>query len=189
MDYPVNILQLDPDEKIIAKVRRHWFYFLKEIAMLFVVLMVPVIIYMLVVYFDLKQYLHIPGDFFWFSIVLSALWGLAWWLGFYVAWTDFYLDVLIVTDKRIFDIEQKGLFFRDSSSFRLDRVQDITIQVEGVMGTLLGFGHIHIQTAGERREFIATFIPHPHELMTLISQHTDRAIEQTKPPLDHTNSL
>lgn len=187
MASPTSILEFEPDEKIIVKVRRHWFYFLKEVVTLLMVLLLPLILYIIAVMIGVDTYVHIPGDFFWLWITVSALWGLAWWLGFFVAWTDFYLDVLIVTDKRIFDIEQKGLFFRDSSSFRLDRIQDISIEIDGFLATLLGFGHIHIQTAGEKREFVATFIPHPHELMSLISQYTDKAVES--PSAEQKNGL
>lgn len=181
MDSHTNIFEFEPDEKIIVKVRRHWFYFLREIVTLLLVLVLPVLLYFLGVYIGVDEYIHVPGDFFWLWVALSSLWALAWWIGFFVAWTDFYLDVLIVTDKRIFDIEQKGLFFRDSSSFRLDRVQDISIEIDGFLATVLGYGHIHIQTAGEKREFVANFIPHPHELMSLISQYTDKAVEQEGP--------
>lgn len=86
------------------------------------------------------------------------------WLFLFQNFMDYYLDVWIVTTKRILNIEQTGLFARTVSELRLYRVQDVTSTVKGVMETLFDFGHVEIQTAGEKTRFIFEEIPHPNRV-------------------------
>jgi uncharacterized membrane protein YdbT with pleckstrin-like domain len=120
--------------------------------------------------------------------------GLAWEaVGFFVtAWllivwmigwdmfTDYYLDVLIITDKRIFDIEQYGLFRRRSSAFRLDRIQNVSVNVHGIIQTLLDFGTIRLETAGEHEDFVAPFIGQPYDVKKFISSLQDGEMDKTQ---------
>ena len=55
------------------------------------------------------------------------------------------------------------------SEIPLSRVQDITIEVHGIIETLLGFGTIRIQTAGER-DFYIHDVPRLQTLKDLIMQ-------------------
>ncbi len=95
-------------------------------------------------------------------------------------WTDYYLDVLIITDRRIFDIDQQGLFRRESSSFRIDKIQNITVDQKGIIQTLLDFGTIRLETAGEREDFIASYITNPYEIKKFINEMQDKEDERSK---------
>ena len=77
---------------------------------------------------------------------------------------DHYFDVYIITDRRIVDIVQNGFFKREISEVNLRQIQDVKAQVDGVFPTLLHFGDIHIQTAGEMPNFFFASIPHPYEV-------------------------
>ena len=89
-------------------------------------------------------------------------------------WTDYYLDVWMVTDKRVIDIEQKGFFHRQTSVFRIERIQDVTVETHGIVATLLNFGDIHVQTAGEGQEFIMRGIANPKYVRRVILRQQDR---------------
>ena len=78
------------------------------------------------------------------------------------------MDVWILTDRKIIDIEQLSLFSREVSEFRLDRVQDITVEVRGIISTMLKFGTLHVQTAGATREFVIKNIPDPYKVRDII---------------------
>jgi uncharacterized membrane protein YdbT with pleckstrin-like domain len=84
---------------------------------------------------------------------LFILWCLFLWVLFFFYWTDYYLDVWIITNKRIFDIDQQGIFRREVSVTNLERVQDVTVSVNGIFATFLKFGDIHVQTAGSQMDF------------------------------------
>lgn len=81
---------------------------------------------------------------------------------------DFWLDVFIVTDKRILDIEQQGLFSRTVSELRLFRVQDVTAEVKGFWRTMFNYGNVFIQTAAEKERFEFTNIANPNEIAKMI---------------------
>jgi hypothetical protein len=82
---------------------------------------------------------------------------------------DYYLDVWIVTNMRIINIEQKGLFSRETSEKELDKMQDITTDVEGFWATVLNYGDIHIQTAATETRFVFKQIPFADEVARRIS--------------------
>lgn len=90
------------------------------------------------------------------------------WLFLFQNFMDYYLDVWIVTNKRVLNIEQTGLFARTVSELRLYRVQDVTSTVKGVVETIFDFGDVEIQTAGEKTRFIFEQIPHPNRVSKTI---------------------
>ena len=94
---------------------------------------------------------------------------------------DYYLDVYIVTDRRIVDISQNGLFKRNISELNLRQIQDVNATVQGFAATLLHFGDLYIQTASETPNFVFQSIPHPYEISKKIldlheayMQHTEK---------------
>lgn len=97
-------------------------------------------------------------------------------LGFaFLILMDWYLDVWILTDERIIDIEQTGLFGRNVSEFKLDRIQDITVHAKGILETIFNYGDVRIQTAGEKVEFIFAQVPNPYAAKDIIlkTAHAD----------------
>lgn len=83
------------------------------------------------------------------------------WLFLFQHFIDHYLDIWIVTTHRIIDITQHGLFGRTTAELVLDRVQDVTSEVNGFVRTFFDYGTIYIQTAGEQQRFTFENIPHP----------------------------
>lgn len=62
------------------------------------------------------------------------------------SWISWYFSVFIVTDQRLIQITQKGLFNRSVIDMRLNQIQMVNYQVAGIQETLLGFGTIMMQT-------------------------------------------
>ena len=71
---------------------------------------------------------------------------------------------VVITDQHIVDIDQLGLFNRKVSTLRLEEIQDISASVKGPLQTILQYGSIVIQTAGERENFVFNYVPNPYEL-------------------------
>jgi hypothetical protein len=74
---------------------------------------------------------------------LGLLLGL---LLFFPSWIGWYYSVFIVTDQRLIQITQKGLFHRSVVDLGLQQMQTINYEIAGLQQTLLGFGTILIQT-------------------------------------------
>jgi hypothetical protein len=67
-------------------------------------------------------------------------------LFFFPSWISWYFSVFIVTNQRLIQITQKGLFNRSVIDMGLSQIQMVNYQVAGLQETLLGFGTIMMQT-------------------------------------------
>ncbi len=97
------------------------------------------------------------------SIFLFFLWQIA-----FIIFTNYYLDCWIVTDRRTIHTEINSLFNRVLSSISLDKIQDATVTVSGIIPTFLRYGDLQIQTAGKFHEFIFKQIPEPYKTKEFI---------------------
>jgi len=93
---------------------------------------------------------------------------LAFWVYCYLIWVDYYLDIWIITTERIINIEQKGLFVRRVSTAEYEKIQDITVEVTGFLQTMINFGNVRIQTAGELENIIFRKVSNPYEVKNLL---------------------
>ncbi len=175
------MIELSKGERVVYEIRRHWYVLLVESFFLALLSLIPWAVFFGL---DVSGFSFSGGEGSVFFFV-SAAWLFFIWIAFMIIWTNYYLDVWIVTSKRILDIEQHGLFSRDMSEFRLDRIQDVTIEVKGILPTLLRFGDIHVQTAGEAREFIIRSIPHPYRVRDIIIKEHDRAVVESHSKAGH----
>lgn len=172
------MIELHPDEKTLMERRRFWLPFAIESASLLIVAVLP----LLAIYFSSSMPSAVAeflSAYKTFALFMATAWLLAVWMIFFVAWTNYYLDVLVVTTKRVIDIEQLGLFARDQAELRIENIQDIKVEVVGILASILHFGNIYIQTAGASKEFVIKHIHDPHGVKdAIIKQHdllaTDR---------------
>lgn len=172
------MVNFEEGEKIIKVVRRHYLVIVPIITTLMLIALAPLIFYLLIVsdFVSLDQNIKmIIEDFFmkWKTFGYS-LWLLLLWIIFFIEWTDYYLDLWVITDRRIIDVEQKGFFRREVTSFRYEQIQDITVETRGLIETLFKFGTLHIQTAGHNREIIIRDAHYPEEARTLILRLSEK---------------
>ena len=162
------MLQLQADEKIITSVHKHWFVMFKTMLAFFILILLPPILltFLPLLTSNLDPNLLVPATNFFLALYMIILF-----LTLFLFWMDYYLDMWIITDRRIIAVEQKGLFRREIAEILLPRVQDVTLEISGIIETFLKFGTIRIQTAGER-EFRIEFVPNLYEAKDLILKHT-----------------
>jgi len=89
-------------------------------------------------------------------------------LVFLTALLDFYFDLLIVTDRRLVDIDQEQLFYRRISELSLEEIEDVTSEITGFLPTFLNYGTVIIETAGARNDFIIQNLKNPREITVII---------------------
>lgn len=92
------------------------------------------------------------------------------WLYVFLVWVDYYFDVWIITNERVVNIEQKGLFNREVSELQFERIQDITTVVDGLVQTFLNFGDVYVQTAAETERFVFRQVPDPYMIKDMVMQ-------------------
>lgn len=101
-------------------------------------------------------------------VVFFALCGTALLFGYraYRRWSG---TVLVLTDRRVVDVDQRGLFDRVVSETPYTRIDDVTYHVKGFWPTLLRFGDIRIHVAGTAADIGAARVPHPARVHDLIN--------------------
>lgn len=171
--YPEQAAAAEP---VVLFVRRHWFAFVGWALLIAVMALVPIPVLVIVgstlgsasasasvralVVFGISMYL----------LMTLAI--------FLVAWIDFYLDSTIVTEKRLVDVHQNGLFNHRVSEQSLLKVQDVTVRVRGPWQTFFQFGTVYVETAGEAPNFEMNNLPHPHHVANTITELHNRLLEQ-----------
>lgn len=96
--------------------------------------------------------------------LFMSIYYLAIWIFFFSQFTDYYLDINIVTNDRIIDINQKGLFGRSVAELDLTRVQDVHSTIKGIIPTLLNYGTVEVQTAATEENFVFEQVHDPHKV-------------------------
>ena len=174
-------IKLEETEIILKIVRKHWFIIVSE---LFTVLIAALFPFLLIGVFALlpsEMQMFSLGDRLTlqiFTFGISAWLLLSFFAGF-MLWTNYYLDVWIVTDRRIIYIDQRAFFNRNVSMFRLERLQDIEIRTVGILQTFLNYGTLSAQTAGSiENNFISTGLPDPRGLQAIIQRAMDTRIKE-----------
>lgn len=169
------------DEKVYLVLHRHWFVLIKDLISFLALALLP-----LGVFFVAQNVLtwELNKDSLGYITAIMAgglyyvfLWNLA--FGF---WLDYLLDYNVVTDQRVVDIEQSGLFNRTVAEQPIFRVQDVTTEVRGIFPTMLRYGTVFIQTAGEKQRFVFEQVPNPEKvaklILTLSEQHPETQKER-----------
>lgn len=159
-------------EEVVQIIHRHWFNILSRF--LLVLLLALLLIGSLVAFLLLFPDMFGMGGKTFFIFMENTFFILLWLFGF-LTWIDYYFDIWIITDQRIVNIEQKGLFDRHISELNFSRIQDVTTTVEGIIPTVLNFGDVSVQTAGEEGRFIFRMVPDPYKIkdtIMKISQYT-----------------
>ena len=173
LDFPGR----QPDEHIVIVLHRHWFIFARHVAVLFLLAGAPLAVG--AIWSRIANFQFTNGSLSYALVIMAgALFYLFLWILIYGYWLDYYLDVFIITDKRIVDIEQAGLFGRTVAEERLYRIQDVTSDAQGIMATTLRYGNVYVQTAGKTERFIFEQVAHPENVARTILELTDKIVDR-----------
>jgi len=170
-------IPFEEGEIVLTKVHRHWLFIAGRIALLLLFLAAPFVLVPLLERLDILTVAAIRGGA---ALALWALWALVGWAVFWQFWTTYYMDIWVVTNRRIIDIDYQRLFDRNIAMLRLDRVQDVTTHVTGVVGTLLRYGAVVVQTAGSDKQFVIDQIADPERLRDVISHAAGEAADRLR---------
>lgn len=149
-------------ERVVYVLRRHPITFV-PIAFLFVVLLlVPAAVYAMI---SALFPAALSGQTLYpLAVLLASAYYLGAYLFFYAQFLDYYLDLWIVTNDRIVDIEQFGLFSRTISELDLFQIQDATTDVHGFFATIFHYGNVSVKTASANISIVFRNVPHPNKV-------------------------
>jgi uncharacterized membrane protein YdbT with pleckstrin-like domain len=175
-------------EEIIMVVHRHWFNILEQMVLVFGMV---VGLFTAAFYLPLLFPVLTTPPYGRLFLFLENLFAMLIWMIFFLIWVDYYLDVWIITNLRIINVEQKGLFHRATSEMGLGRIQDVTTEVKGVIPTFLNYGDVFIQTAAETERFMFRQVPDPYhikdQVVLLQKKHLHQKAEEFRKVLDGEN--
>jgi len=158
---------LNGTESVVRVIHRSWFYLLQQFFLVFLIsgVFAAGLFYAPLFFPDMFQAEYQTVLAFMENFFMLAIWTYS-----FLIWVDYYFDIWIITTERIVNIEQKGMFTRSVSELRFSKIQDITTEVTGFIPTILNFGDVKVQTAGEESEFIFRTISDPYHIKSVIME-------------------
>lgn len=174
-------IHLEQSEKVLRVVRKHWFIIVSELFGVTLMALFPFLILFAVSalpesvqFFSLQNESVVPVTTF-----AIAAWLLLTFMTGFMIWTNYYLDLWIITDRRIIYVDQRSFFHRNVSMFRLERLQDIEIKTVGILQTFLNYGTLSAQTAGSNESnFFSSGLPDPRGLQATIQRAMDTRLKK-----------
>jgi hypothetical protein len=168
-------INLGTDEYVVLEVRRSLIVFSFQLISYIIGAIIPLLVYAIFSYFIPAFFvgkLAYLASVIYLFIVLNIMYVLA------IAFTNYYLDYWVLTNERLVAFEQKKLFSRLASTLNLDKIQDIQIDVRGVINTFLHIGMITVQTASEDKEFILKDAARIEKVKAAITEMYHKKIEE-----------
>lgn len=153
------------DENIYLVLRVHWF-------VLFLRILAWLIFVAALILFNRFGKMYLPGlfegDIGQITRLFIQVYVLFLILSLFLIWVFYYLNAQIVTNMRIVDIDQTGLFAHTVSELHIENIEDVTSETNGLFGTLFNYGMVYVQTAGSRERFEFDNVPNPGAVEKLI---------------------
>jgi membrane protein YdbS with pleckstrin-like domain len=155
----------DPDEKIFLFTRPHLITNLKWFLLVVLMALVPPFAFIFL------NFSFVPINFRFVGFLIWYLLTFAFAFERFLVW---FFNVEIVTNKRILDVNIPNILFRDITQTPLDKIQDITAETAGFIGSLLGFGDVRVQTAGSIPEIKFEAVPRPNKISQMLNDLLER---------------
>ena len=153
------------NETISMIVREHWFH-------LFLKILVWVFFAAALVLFNRFAQTYAPGllqgAIGKVTLLFVQVYTLFLVLSLFLIFAFYYLTMQVITSVRIVDINQEGLFSHVISELNVDKIEDVTSEVNGIFGTIFNYGDVTIQTAGKEEHFIFQSVPNPAEIEKVV---------------------
>lgn len=180
MKQPLHLPDQQPGEEIVFVLHRFGATFSGRVIQFFFIALLPIAAALVFRSFvsDIFGAHGVPGMLLAMAVSLYYLFA---GVTVFRAWVVFSLDAWVATTKRILNIEQKGLFSRVVSELPLDKIEDVTVMVHGVIPTLLHYGDLRIQTAGEEEHFLFDNVPNPQKVAQQIMALHDQVERKVVP--------
>lgn len=163
------MINLAPDETIIRVIHRHPWMFGVRSALSFATFIFPLALFF-VLRTLIPSFVYPLTNLYWIAYCIYALFVFFF---FILMCINHYLDFWIITSKKIIDVEFRGIFDHEVSEFSLEKIQDVTVHLQGLMPIFLDYGNISIKTASETLTLNMHEVPHPtaikDTIMTLLT--------------------
>lgn len=157
----INFEMKDKEEKIELLLRMHPITNIGWILVAIVMFFAPFIVKQFPIFDFLPQNYQFIVSLGWYLIILSFV------LENFLTW---YFNVYIITDERIIDVDFYNLIYKDVSEADIEKIQDVSYRMGGVVRTLFNYGDVFMQTAAEKPNFEFLAVPKPDRVVKLLQE-------------------
>lgn len=147
------------DEKIVLMLRQHPIVNIKWIFFTLLLLTGPMVLSLLGIF----KLLPVG-----FPLIVSLAWYLVTSAYAIEGFLNWYFNVFFITTDSIIDVDFFNLIDKKISQADLEMIQDVSYSTNGVLGTMLNYGNVQVQTAAEVREFIFESVPNPDKVVKIL---------------------
>jgi hypothetical protein len=84
----------------------------------------------------------------------------------YLMWVR---TIFLVTDMRVIDHDQRGFFHRVVTQARFDQIDEVSVQVKGIIATLFRYGTLRLKLHGEAADIEVKYVKRPEHFADLIN--------------------
>lgn len=146
----------------IMTVRRHWFGFFALVALGLVVVATFAAI---IVFIPFGNTSLVDRVDLWLLLALASLVGA---VLFMVIWHIYFSNHMVLTADTVSQKMQLAIFKHKQSQLGLANIEDVTWTRSGIAQTLMDFGTLTIETAGEQNNFQFRYCPRPERCAKII---------------------
>ena len=168
-------VKLQAGERVLQLCRRHWIYLWPSVALQAVFAFVPLVIG--AVALDKAGIDGTPATIIWALLLLHAAYRA---LRSLLTWYRYHNDIWVITNQRLIDSYKKHPFSLAVGTADLVNVQDMSVERNGILNTMLDYGDIVCQTAAEMQGFRLRGIPDPRSVQALVDRERDRERMRTR---------
>ncbi len=166
---------LQETEKVLLMCRRHWVYLYPRMILQILIAVLPVLALFLV----LRWADAMDGLAAKVAMVVSAIWLAVWAVKIILLKYRYDNDLWTITNQRIIDSYRSNPFSLKITTADLVDIVDTSLNRSGIFPTMLNYGDIRCETAGERQDISLPAVPHPQEVHALIDRERDRERKST----------
>lgn len=153
------------NENILFWVRKHWvvhaFGFL--LLLFFGVVFPAILIWSAELVLSGTRIIGIAYLFTLLVLIYAWLWG-------YMRFIDNEFDCIILTDQRLIDITQNGLFSMSQAVTTLEKIEDVSGNRPNMLSNVLNYGTLMVQTAGSKIEIMMENVDEPDSAASIIQE-------------------
>jgi hypothetical protein len=161
---------LQQNEKVLALVRRHWWFLWPYTVWLVIVAFAPVAILAWA-----SDAIGVLDNLDWFFWIPAILWIGYWGFRALFNWYRYQNDIWVVTNQRLIDVFRSNPFNKRVGTADLVNIQDMRVERRGITATILGYSDLICSTAGtDTGTFNISGVPNAEELQLLIDRERDR---------------
>lgn len=167
--HPLSSLLINPDvftfeekaqqEKVLVVARSHWVTNVGWILTAILMFLAPSFLNLVPLSSDIATRYKILGGFLWFLVTFAFV---------FERFLSWYFDVIVITDKRVIDIDFDNLLSKKFAQANILMIQDLTFKVTGFAQTMFNFGDVFVQTAAEVPQLTLERVPQPQKIIMVL---------------------